>query len=288
MCLVANNSLKTEKKTTVGTIRWSDRRLCVTRGQIFQNMCRTENSINPKNGGREYKCATRNTHKASRHHASRPTWAGSGRRLAMDCVRKEKPCLRRCHGITHKQHRTTHSVSIPCPLPSTDTKNTRKMVSRDQLCGKPHHPCRLPSPRASRALQGVGQRCTSAASRANPCKTAPASCRRPGTRTGRRRGRNPTPGSPALWTRAKQKRKFGQKGRLNVRSTAQKTKTKPHEQLWACCLLQWCCVNVREKSSSDTTGTVTVTASSPPRLKGCGASLPLPTTHAQYNGATGT
>ena len=36
--------------------------------------------------------------------------------------------------------------------------------------------------------------------------------------------RHPTPGSPALWTRAKQKRKFGQKGRLNVRSTAQKKK----------------------------------------------------------------
>ena len=77
----------------------------------------------------------RDTHKASRHHASRPTWAGSGRRLAMDCVRKEKRCLRRCHGITHKQHITTHSVSIPCPLPSTDTKNTRKMGSRNQLCG---------------------------------------------------------------------------------------------------------------------------------------------------------
>ena len=29
-------------------------------------------------------------------------------------------------------------------------------------------------------------------------------------------------GSPALWTRAKQRRKFGQKGRLNVRSTAHK------------------------------------------------------------------
>ena len=34
------------------------------------------------------------------------------------------------------------------------------------------------------------------------------------TRTGRRQGRHPTPGSPALWTRAKQKRNFGQKGRL--------------------------------------------------------------------------
>ena len=45
----------------------------------------------------------------------------------------------------------------------------------------------LPSaPRASRALQGPGRRCTSAARRASLYKTAPASCRRPGTRTGRR------------------------------------------------------------------------------------------------------
>ena len=74
--------------------------------------------------------------------------------------------------------------------------------------------CSPSAPRASRALQGPARQCTSAASRANPCKTAPASCRRPGTRTGRRQGRHPTPGSPALWTRAKQKRKLGQKGRL--------------------------------------------------------------------------
>ena len=87
-------------------------------------------------------------HKASRHNASRRTWAGSGRRLAMDCVTKEKPCLRRCHGITHKQRRTHTELPIaslfPVPLPSADTENTRKMVSRDQLCGKPHNPCRYP------------------------------------------------------------------------------------------------------------------------------------------------
>ena len=82
----------------------------------------------------------------------------------------------------------------------------------------------LPSAfRAPRALQGPGRRCTSAATRANPCKTAPASCRRPGTRTGQRRGRHPTPGDPALWTRAKtESANYGQKGRLNVRFTAQR------------------------------------------------------------------
>ena len=78
-------------------------------------------------------------HKASRHNASRRTWAGSGRRLATDCVRKGKPCLRRCHGITHKQRRTHTELPIaslfPVPLPSADTENTRKMESKDQLCG---------------------------------------------------------------------------------------------------------------------------------------------------------
>ena len=32
---------------------------------------------------------------------------------------------------------------------------------------------------ASRALHGPGRRCTRAARRADPCKTAPAACRRP-------------------------------------------------------------------------------------------------------------
>ena len=94
---------------------------------------------------------------------------------------------------------------------------TRDHRSRDQ----PH--CSHESPERH-AHCSPGRRCTSAARRANHCKTAPASCRRPGTRTRRRRGRHTTPRSPALGTRAKQKRKFGQKGRLNVRSTAQKKK----------------------------------------------------------------
>ena len=116
---------------------------------------------------------------------------------------------------TQNAHRATHSVSIPCPTSLSRHREHTQNGSRDQLCGKPHNHRRHPSaPRASRALQGRGRQCTNAASRANPCKTAPASCRRPGTRTGRRQGRHPTPGSPALWTRAKQKRKFGQKGRL--------------------------------------------------------------------------
>ena len=42
----------------------------------------------------------------------------------------------------------------------------------------------LPSaPRTSHALKAQGPRCASAARRADPCKTAPASCRHPGTRT---------------------------------------------------------------------------------------------------------
>ena len=39
------------------------------------------------------------------------------------------------------------------------------------------------------------QSVTRIAGTANPCETAPASCRRPGTRTGRQRGRHPTPGA---------------------------------------------------------------------------------------------
>ena len=46
----------------------------------------------------------------------------------------------------------------------------------------------------------------------SPCTTAPASCRRPGTRTRRRQGRHATPGDPALWTRAKTKAQIWAKG----------------------------------------------------------------------------
>ena len=78
----------------------------------------------------------------------------------------------------------------------------------------------------SRASRALGRRCASAPRRANSCTTTPASCRRPGTRKGRGRGRHPTPGAPACGHEQKQKRKFGRKERLNVRSTAQKKKNK--------------------------------------------------------------
>ena len=72
--------------------------------------------------------------KASRRDAPHRTWAGSGRRLAMDCTTQEKPCLRRCHGITHKQRRTHTELPIAstflAPPPSADTENTRKIGPR--------------------------------------------------------------------------------------------------------------------------------------------------------------
>ena len=82
------------------------------------------------------------------------------------------------------------------------------------------------------ALQGPGRRCTSAASRANPCKTAPASCRRPGTRTGQRRGRHPTPGDPALWTRAKTKAEIRAKGTTEraIHRTKEKRRPQPKKK----------------------------------------------------------
>ena len=121
-----------EQRSTTDTFRCNDRRLYVSRGQHFRNMC--------------HKCDA--FHKGSRQNASRRTWAGSGRRLAMDCVTREKSCLRRCHGITHKQRRMHTELPtaslFPVPLPSADTENTRKMGSRDQLCGKPHNSRLLP------------------------------------------------------------------------------------------------------------------------------------------------
>ena len=62
---------------------------------------------------------------------------------------------------------------------------------------------------------------TSAARRASSCTTAPASCRRPGTRTRCRSSRHPTPRAPA-YRDERPKSCVWAKGRLNVRSTAQK------------------------------------------------------------------
>ena len=105
-----------EKRSTTDTFRCNGRRLNVSRGQHFRNMCHTCDAF----------------HKASRQNASRRTWAGTGRRLAMDCVTREKPCLRRCHGITHKQRRTYTELPIaslfPVPLPAADREHTQNGV----------------------------------------------------------------------------------------------------------------------------------------------------------------
>ena len=72
--------------------------------------------------------------------------------------------------------------------------------------------CSLERPERHAHCRAPRRRCTGAARRANPCKTAPAPCRRPGTRTGQRRGRHPTPRDPAFWTRAKTKAQIRAKG----------------------------------------------------------------------------
>ena len=134
-----------------------------------------------------------------------------------------KPCGTHAMEMPREHTQADASESRYTVLHICTSENAHKMGCRGKLCdtlhkdshrATPTKACSSSAPRASRALQGPGRRCTNAARRANPCKTAPASCRRPGTRTGQRRGRHPTPGDPALWTRAKQKRKFGQKGRL--------------------------------------------------------------------------
>ena len=77
-------------------------------------------------------------HKASRQNASRRTWAGSGRRLAMDCGTTEKPCLRRCQGITRKQRRTHTELpipsSFPVALPSVDIVRTHAKWGQGTSC----------------------------------------------------------------------------------------------------------------------------------------------------------
>ena len=55
-------------------------------------------------------------------------------------------------------------------------------------------------------------------------RPAPASPRRPGTRTGQRRRRHPTPGDPALWTRAKTKAQIRAKG------TTERAIHSPHKE----------------------------------------------------------
>ena len=125
---------------------------------------------------------------------------------------------------TQNAHRATHSVSIPCPTSlSRHREHTQNGVKGPVVWQTSQFP---PAPMSAQSVtRTAGSGTTaSAARRANPCKTAPASCRRPGTRTRQRRGRHSTPGDPALWTRAKQKRKFGENGRLKVRASLSKKK----------------------------------------------------------------
>ena len=86
--------------------------------------------------------------------------------------------------------RTPGTALSACTLAMVaDIRTTREKGKSEAMClecacqNQRRHPS---APRASRALQGPGRRCTSAARRAILYKTAPASCRRPGTRTGRR------------------------------------------------------------------------------------------------------
>ena len=137
----------------------------------------------------------------------------------MDCVTREKPCLRRCHGITHKQRRTLTELPIASlyslsPHPSADTENTRKMVSRDQLCGKPHN-----SPPDSHVRPERHAHCRVRDDGVPVLHVEPIPARLRQLRVVVQELEQDddevatlTPGSPALLTRARQKRKFGQKG----------------------------------------------------------------------------
>ena len=87
------------------------------------------------------------------------------------------------------------AITMVAEIRTTREKGKSEAVCLECAC---HNHRRHPSePRASRALQPPGRRCTSAARRANLCKTAPASCR-PRTRTGRRSGRHPHARRPSI------------------------------------------------------------------------------------------
>ena len=121
--------------------------------------------------------------------------------LDEDTLKITVGCLTSAYPSIHVE---TLRITVGCPLctyPSIRILTTLKL-SRDHG--------RLPAVHISKHSQQklAHVRAVGTSTR------AVAWCRPPRTRTGRRRGRHPTPGDPALWTRAKQKRKFGQKGRL--------------------------------------------------------------------------
>ena len=100
---------------------------------------------------------------------------------------------------TRLQYPPVHSQWL-CRTKQKDQSKTRKQAKKKRSKGTccVANSCHLPSaPRASRASWGPARPCTSAARTASSCTIAPASCRRPGSRTGRRPGRRPTPGAPA-------------------------------------------------------------------------------------------
>ena len=130
-----------------------------------------------KVGKREQLCDT--LHKASRRAASTQACPCNSGRQVMQL-----------HEAQHRYgqlrgKRTPGTALFACTLAKVaKIRTTREKGKSEAVCLECacHNHRRHPSePRASRALQGPGRRCTSAARRANPCKTAPASCRPPRT-----------------------------------------------------------------------------------------------------------
>ena len=146
--------------------------------------------------------------------------------LDEDTLKITVGCLTSAYpSVSHK----TLKITVGCPLctyPSIHVETLRITVgclwsTYPSIRNKNLHTCWTPwSTHETRGLWArppvlspvPSQAIHSAARRANLCTTAQASCRPPGTRTGRRRGRHPTPGDPALWTRAKTKAQIWAKG----------------------------------------------------------------------------
>ena len=135
---------------------------------------------------------------------------------------KTKPCGTHAMEMPREHTHTSEYVGMPLFISfsflstslSVCTENTHKMGWRGKLRETLHKDSRRAAQRNK--WSGVSCECllhfplarhkrperhaplrTSAARGASSCTTAPASCRRPGTRTGRRPSRQPTPRAPA-------------------------------------------------------------------------------------------
>ena len=109
-----------EQRSTTDTFRCNGRRLYASRGQHFRNI------------------VMRFTKRAARMRHVEPGLAATTV-FAMDCVTREKPCLRRCHGITHKQRRTHTELPIASLLPvplslSRHREHTQNGVKGPDTC----------------------------------------------------------------------------------------------------------------------------------------------------------